>query len=106
MKLFGNTKQLIDKTKKRRKCAKSWSSSSSFSPIKLQDNQYQQKSEVLYTFTPNKSYAYFLNVEPSNSVFLKTYNTAFDEIIITFIYQNSRLLETEDKVNFTLLIRK
>ena len=21
------------------------------------DNQYQQKSEVLYTFTPNKSYA-------------------------------------------------
>ena len=23
----------------------------------LVDNQYQQKSEVLYTFTPNKSYA-------------------------------------------------
>ena len=48
------------------------------------DNQYQEKSEVLYTFTPNKSYAYFLNVEPSNLVFLKTYNTKFDEIIIIF----------------------
>ena len=36
----------------------------------LVDNQ--QKSEELYTFTPNKSYAYSLNAEPSNLVFLKT----------------------------------
>ena len=35
----------------------------------LVDNQYQQKSEVLYNFTPNKSYAYFLNVEASNLLF-------------------------------------
>ena len=41
----------------------------------LVDNKYQQKSEALYTFTPNKSYADLLNVEPSNLVFLKTYNT-------------------------------
>ena len=27
----------------------------------LVDNQYQQKSEVLYSFTSNKSYAYLLN---------------------------------------------
>ena len=48
---------------------------------KLVDNQYQQKSEVLYEFTPNKSYAYLINVKPSNLVFLKTYNTEFDEIV-------------------------
>ena len=44
-----------------------------------------------------------LNVEPSNSVFLKTYNTEFDEIIIiiTFTDKNGgRLLEIEDKINF------
>ena len=35
----------------------------------LVDNQYQQNFEVLYIFTPNKSYAYLLNVEPSNLVF-------------------------------------
>ena len=70
------------------------------------DNQYQQKSEVLYTFTPNKSYAYLLNAEPSNLVFPKTYNAEFDEIIITFTDQNGRLLEIEDKVNLTLLINK
>ena len=39
-------------------------------------------------------------------VFLKTYNTEFDEIIKTFLYQNGRLLEIEDKVNFTLLVNK
>ena len=72
----------------------------------LVDNQYQQKSEVLYTFMPNKSYAYLLNVEPSNLVSFKTYNTNFDEIIITFTYQNGRPFEIEDKVNLTLLINK
>ena len=53
---------------------------------------------------PNKYYAYLLNVEPSNLVFLKTYNIEFDEIIITFIDQNGRPLEVEDKVNLALLI--
>ena len=61
----------------------------------LVDNQYQQKSEVLYTFMPNKSYAYLLNVEPSNSLFLKT-STEFDQFIITFADQNRRPLETKD----------
>ena len=33
----------------------------------LIDNQYhQQKSEVLYIFKSNKSYAYLLNIELSN----------------------------------------
>ena len=72
----------------------------------LVDNQYQQKSEVLYTFMPNKSYAYLLNAEPSNLVSFKTYNTNFDEIIITFTDQNGRPLEIEDKFNLALLINK
>ena len=58
----------------------------------LVDNQYQQKSEVLCTFAPNKSYAYLLDVESSNFVFLKTYNTDFNKIIITFSDQNGRPL--------------
>ena len=47
-----------------------------------------------------------LNVEPSNLVFLKTQNTEFDEIIITFTDQNGRPLGIVDKVNLTLLINK
>ena len=85
LKLFGSTKKLIDKKK----------NVLSLEVVKLVlvqcnlvDNQYQQKSEVLYTFTPNKFYAYLLNDEPSKLVFLKTYNTEFDEIMITFTDQN------------------
>ena len=47
-----------------------------------------------------------LNVEPCNLMFLKTYNTEFDEIVITFTDQNGRPLEIEDKVNLTLGINK
>ena len=43
---------------------------------------------MLYTFIHNKSYARLLNIEPSNPVFLKSYNAEFDEIIITFTDQN------------------
>ena len=68
--------------------------------------QYQQKSELLYTFTQNKSYAYLLNAEPSSLVFLKTYNKRFDEIIITFMDLNGRPLEIEDQVNLKLCINK
>ena len=70
----------------------------------LIDSQYQQKSEVLHTFTPNKFYAYLLNVEASNSVFLKTHSSEFCDIIITFTEQNGRSLEIECKVNLTLII--
>ena len=66
----------------------------------LVDNQYQQKSEVSYTCTTNKSYAYLLNLEASNSVFLNNNNNnnnEFNEIIITFMDQNGRSFEVEDK---------
>ena len=51
------------------------------------------------TFTPNKPYAYLLNVEPKSLVFLKTYSTKFDEIIMIFVCENDRPLEIEDEVN-------
>ena len=105
MKLFGSKKK-INKTK-------NWENMPSLELAEvvlvrcnLEDNQYQQKSKVLYTFMSNKSYAYLLNVERSNLVFLKIYDTEFDEIIITFTDKNERPLEIKDKVNLTLLINK
>ena len=44
-------------------------------------------------FYANKSHAYLLKVDTSNLVFLKSYTTEFDEIIITFADQNGRPLE-------------
>ena len=53
----------------------------------LEDNSYNKKSEVLFTFTPNKSYFYLLNIEPIILLFLKAYNIESDYIIIIFTYQ-------------------
>ena len=89
--LFGSSKKLIDKTKNGKNVP-------SFEVVKvalvqcsLADNQYQQKSEVLYSFTPNKFYAWLLNIEPNNIKFLKTSNSEFDDFIITFTDENSRV---------------
>ena len=107
MKFFGSTKKLIDKKKKNGEHVPSFEVVEvALVQCTLVDNQYQQNSEVLYTFTPNKFYGDLLNVEPNNLVFLKTYNTEFDDIKTTVTGQNCRSLEIEDKVNFTLLINK
>ena len=44
---------------------------------------------------PNKCYAYLFNAEPSTLVFLKTYRTEFDEIVITFTDQNGRTINMD-----------
>ena len=98
MKLFGSIKTLTDKTKNGQNRPNLEVVEVVLVQYNLVRNQYQQKSEVLYTFTQNKSYVYLFNVEPSNLVFLKTYNSEFDKIIITFTDQNGRPLEIEDKV--------
>ena len=48
---------------------------------------------------------FLLNVEP-NLVFLKIFNTEFDDIIIKFTNKNGRQLEIEDKANLALLVNK
>ena len=102
-KLFGSTTKSVDKTKNGQKVPNLEVVEVVLVQCSLVDNQYQQKPEVIYTFTSNKSYAYLLNNERSNFVFLKIYNTEFDEIIITFTDQNGGTLEIEDEVNLTLL---
>ena len=64
IKLFGSTKKLIDKTKNGENIPSLQVVEVVLVQCNLVDNQYQQKSEVLYTFTLNKSYTYLLNVEP------------------------------------------
>ena len=105
MKLFRSTTKLTDKTKSQKNVQSLEVVEVVLVQCNLVDNQYYQKTEVFYTFTPNKSYTYLLNVEPSNLVLSKTYNTEFDEIR-TFTDQNGRPIEIADNVNLTLLINK
>ena len=63
MKLFEITKKIIDKTKNREKVPSLEVVEAVLVQCNIVDNQYQEKSEVLYTFTLNRSYGYLLNVE-------------------------------------------
>ena len=71
----------------------------------LVNNDYQQDSRILCTFVPNNTFGSLLEISPKNPVFLKTFNSEFQEIKIWFIDQKSKPLEVEDKINVTLIIK-
>ena len=71
----------------------------------LVNNDYQQDSRILYTFVPNKTFGSLLEISPTNHVFLKTFNSEFQEIKIWFTDHKSTPLEVEDRINVTLIIK-
>ena len=71
----------------------------------LVNNDYQQDSRILYTFVPNKTFGSLFEISPTNHVFLKTFNSGFQEINIWFTDQTSKPLEVEDRINVTLIIK-
>ena len=44
-------------------------------------------------------------MSPTNHIFLKTFNLEFQEIKVWFTDPTSKLLEVEDKINLTLIIK-
>ena len=71
----------------------------------LANNDYQQHSRILFTFVPNKTFGSLLEISPTNHVFLKKFNSEFQEIKICFTDQTSKPLEAENKINITLIIK-
>ena len=69
------------------------------------NNDYQQDSRALYTFVPNKPFGRLLEISPPNLIFLKTFNSEYDEIKVWFTDRNSQPLEIEDKINLTIVIK-
>ena len=66
--------------------------------LSLINNDYQQDSWVLYTFVPNKLFRSLLEISPTNHIFLKTFNSEYDEIKVWFTDQDSKPLEIEDRI--------
>ena len=60
------------------------------------------------TFVPNKSFGSLLEIFPVNYLFLKTFNSEHNEIIVWFTDQNRMPLERknriEDRINLTMVI--
>ena len=69
------------------------------------NDDYQEDSRVLYTFVPNEPFGSLLQISPANHIFLKTFNSKYDEVIVWFTDQNSQLLEVEDRINLTMVIK-
>ena len=66
------------------------------------NNDYEQGSRVLYTFVPNKPFGSLLEISPTDRIFLKTFNSEYQDIRVWFTDQNSQPLEIEEnKFNFS-----
>ena len=74
-------------------------------PWDIVNNDYQQDSWVLYTFVPNKPFGSLLEISPTIHLFLKTFNSEYDEIKVWFTDQNGQPLEIEDRINLTMAIK-
>ena len=69
------------------------------------NNDYQEDSRVLYPFVPNKPFDRLLEISPANHIFLKTFNSEYDEIKVWFTDQNSQQLEIEDRINLNMVTK-
>ena len=105
MKLLGSAKSKITKDKNAENVPRLEFVELVLVHCNLVNNDYQQYSRILYAFVPNKTFGSLLEISPINHVILKTYNSEFQEIKISFTDQTSKPLELEDKINVTLIIK-
>ena len=104
IKLLGNTKKYVDQDKDGEDVPKLESAEIVLVHSNLVNNNYQQASKVLFTFTPNKQFGQLINISPHSLKMLNTTNTEFSSIEVWFTDQSSKPLEIEDNVNMTLII--
>ena len=105
MKLLGSSKSKITKNKNGENVPHLEIVALVLVHCNLVNNDYLQDSRILYTFVPNKPFDSLLNILPTSNLFLKIFNSEFQEIKIWFTDQTSKPLEVEDKVNITLIIK-
>ena len=72
----------------------------------LVNNNYQQASKVVFTFTSDKQFGQLIIIAPQSLTILKTTNAKFYYNEVWFTDQNNRPLEREDYVNILLTIVK
>ena len=105
MKLLGSTESKVTKDKNGEKVPNLEIVELVLVHCNLVNIDYHQDSRILYTFVPNKTFGSLLEISPTNQVFLKTFNSEFQEVKIWFTDQTSKPLELEDKINITLIIK-
>ena len=105
MKLLGSTKSKITKDKNGENVPHLEVTEVVLVHCDIVNNDYQQDSRVLYTFAPNKPFGNLLEISSANHIFLKRFNSEYNEIKVWFTDQNSQPLEIEDRINLTMVIK-
>ena len=90
MKLLGSTKNKITKNKNVENVPHLEITEVVLFHCNMVNNDHQHDSRVVYTFVPNKSFGSLLDISPSNHIFLKTFNSEYDEIVVWFTDQTVR----------------
>ena len=98
MKLLGSTESEITKDKNSKNVPHLEITEVALVRCNIVNNDYQQDSRVLYTFVPNKPFGSLLEIYPTNYIFLKTFNSEYDETTVWFTDQNSKRLEIEERI--------
>ena len=105
MKLLGSTENKITKDKNGENVPHLEITEVVLVHCNIVNNDYQQDSRVLHTFLPNKPFGSLLEMSPTNHIFLKTFNSEYDETIVWFTDQNSQPLEIEEKINLKMVVK-
>ena len=92
MKLLGSTESKISKDKNGKNVPHLEIVELVLVHCNLVKNDYQQVSRILYTFVPSKPFCSLLEISPTNHIFLKTFNSEFQEIKIWFTDQTRKAL--------------
>ena len=105
MKLLGSTKNKITKDKNGANVPHLEITKVVLVHCNIVNNDYQQDSRVLYTFVPKKTFGSLSKISLTNHVFLKTFDSEYDEIVVWFTDQNSQPLQIEDRINLTIVVK-
>ena len=105
MKLLGSTENKITKDKNGENVPHLEITEVVLVHCNIVNNDYQQDSRVLYTFVRNNPFGGLLKISPTNHIFLKSFNSEYNEVEVWFTDQNSKPLETEERINLTILIK-
>ena len=68
------------------------------------NNNYQKDSKFLQIFVLNWLFVQLLDIFPKSLIFIKAFNSRILFIDVRSTDQNSTRLETEDRINITLVI--
>ena len=84
MKLLGSTKSKITKDENGENVPHLEITEVILVHCDIVNNDYQQDSRVLYTYVQNNSFGQLLKISPTNCIILKTFNSEFQAIEVSF----------------------